>query len=217
MAKPSKTSPPGLLMVTVTGPAPMCRNAAATRLAVTPSPVHQSYPITSMMLIVRSASSLLAAWIPGSQRSNTAGAMKVFADARGRPPGAAGRFFMLMGFPSRLFVVQPGGQCGAGLLVCRGAAKLIQGRKRGLHSEHRSVAAHGLPVLELAHLVAGQDAVVDHDAVEGCARGAVCAQQTLHRELRVEAQALRRGEQVLGNGLLDTLEPGPQRERQKAD
>ena len=32
-------SPPGELMFTVTGPAPMLRRAAAIRLAVTPSPV----------------------------------------------------------------------------------------------------------------------------------------------------------------------------------
>src|SRR5690606_19564512 len=70
---------------------------------------------------------------------------------------------------------------------------------------------------ELAYLVTGQDAVVDHDAVEGGACGTIGAQQAFYVELRVIAQALGWCEQVFSDRLLDTLQPGTQRESQEAD
>jgi hypothetical protein len=58
-------------------------------------------------------------------------------------------------------------------------AERVERRHGRLHRENRGVTPHRLQILKAAHLVPGEDPVVDHGPVEVRAAGAVRAQQAL--------------------------------------
>src|ERR1043166_2312023 len=112
------------------------------------------------MLIVRSGSSA-AARTPEFHRSSARGWSWLVTLANGRPSGAPGSVLLLMVFPSGcrwLFVEaeQCPQRCARLAHFGLRADRIERGHRR-LDGEHRRIAAHGLAVLELAHLVACQD------------------------------------------------------------